>query len=87
MEDMKNLWSVFVMSETNTVSVGELRTMLRALDIDPSVDELNAIMERIDPDGAGMFSFERLVEVMEDKLRDTDTLEDLLEQFKKLDKD
>ena len=41
--DMKNIWSVFDLQEINRVSVVELRTILRALDIDPSEDELNHI--------------------------------------------
>ena len=84
---MKNLWSVFVVSETNTVPIHELRTIMRALDLDPTPDELEILTKQIDPSLSGMITFESLVEIMEDKLRDTDTLEDLLDQFKKLDKD
>lgn len=85
--DMKNIWSVFDLQEINRVSVVELRTILRALDIDPNEDELNHIRKQIDPTGQGYFNFEKLNEVMEEKLRDIDTAEDLLEQLKKLDKD
>ena len=45
------------------------------------------IRKQIDPTGQGYFTFEKLNEVMEEKLRDVDTAEDLLEQLKKLDKD
>jgi len=71
--DMRNIWSVFDLNEVNRVSVGELRTILRALDIDPSVDELNTIRKQIDPTSQGYFTFEKLKEVMEEKLRDIDT--------------
>jgi Ca2+-binding EF-hand superfamily protein len=87
MEDMRNVWSVFDIDGTGQVSVMELRTILRALDIDPSEDELESIYNRVDTQGTGMFTFESLNEVMEDKLKDVDTLEDLMEQLKKLDKD
>ena len=40
----------------------------------------------IDPDKTGFMTFERLTIVMEDKLKETDTLEDLVAQLKKLDK-
>jgi len=85
--DMRNIWSVFDLNEVNRVSVGELRTILRALDIDPSADELNTIRKQIDPTSQGYFTFEKLKEVMEEKLRDIDTPQDLLEQLIKLDKD
>ena len=38
--DMRNIWSVFDLDNRNQVSIVELRTILRALDIDPSADEL-----------------------------------------------
>ena len=85
--DMRNIWSVFDLENRNQVSMVELRTIMRALDIDPSTDELNAVGKQIDPTGLGYFTFEKLTEVMEEKLRDVDTAEDLLEQLRKLDRD
>ena len=41
----------------------------------------------IDPDNTGFMKFANLIIVMEDKLRETDTMEDLLAQLKKLDTD
>ena len=41
----------------------------------------------IDPDNTGIITFSRLTLVMEDKLKESDTMEDLLEQLKKLDLD
>lgn len=45
------------------------------------------IHKQIDPKDEGFFTYEKLFEVMEEKLRDVDTMEDLLEQLKKLDRD
>lgn len=47
--DMRNIWSVFDLDNRNQVSIVELRTILRALDIDPSADELAHITKQIDP--------------------------------------
>ena len=41
----------------------------------------------IDPENTGMITFDYLTIVMEDKLKETDTVEDLIEQLKKLDTD
>ena len=41
----------------------------------------------IDPDNTKFMTFERLTVVMEDKLKEVDTMEDLLVQLRKLDKD
>ncbi len=65
----------------------EFRTIIRALDIDPSEDELELLSNMIDPDYVGMFSFEQLFAVMEEKLKDTETMDDLLDELKKLDRD
>ena len=69
------------------MSITELRTILRALDIDPNYDELDFITKQIDPLRQGFFTFEKLQTVMEQKLKDVDTMEDLLEELKKLDRD
>jgi Ca2+-binding EF-hand superfamily protein len=37
---MRNIWSVFDLDRKNQVSIIELRTILRALDIDPTHDDL-----------------------------------------------
>ena len=42
---MQNIWSVFDLERKDQVSVIELRTIMRALDIDPSEDELEIITE------------------------------------------
>jgi len=48
---MRNIWSVFDLTNSDKVSIVELRTIMRALDIDPSEDELAHIRKQIDPTG------------------------------------
>merc|ERR1719263_440815 len=48
---------------------------------------LAEVRNMIDPDNTGFITFARLTFVMEDKLKETDTVEDLIEQLKNLDKD
>ena len=40
LEDMKNLWSVFDMQDTNRVPLSELYVIMRALDFDLNPEEL-----------------------------------------------
>ena len=87
MADILNIWSVFA-EDRNEVSVSELKTIMRALDVNVSSDEiLEDIEKMIDPDGKGSFTLESLKLVMEEQLKEKDTIEDLIEQLKKLDKD
>ena len=61
---------------------------MRALDIKVDDDgTLEEVRKMIDPDNTGYITFARLQVVMEDKLKEVDTVEDLIEQLKKLDKD
>ena len=41
----------------------------------------------IDPDGSGVIKYAKLKEVMEDKLKDKDTPEDMMRELKHLDRD
>eukprot|EP00349_Pseudokeronopsis_sp_Brazil_P008187 CAMPEP_0202965834 /NCGR_PEP_ID=MMETSP1396-20130829/9936_1 /ASSEMBLY_ACC=CAM_ASM_000872 /TAXON_ID= /ORGANISM="Pseudokeronopsis sp., Strain Brazil" /LENGTH=203 /DNA_ID=CAMNT_0049688957 /DNA_START=116 /DNA_END=727 /DNA_ORIENTATION=+ len=87
LEDMKNIFGVFDVEGKNEVPIYELRTILRALDKDPIEEELEFLTAKIDPEMKGFFSFEILHDIMEDKLKDVDTFDDLFAEFKKLDKD
>ena len=87
LQDMQNIWSVFDLERKDQVSVVELRTILRALDLDLQEEELHEIAQQIDPEQSGFFSYGRLKDVMEEKLRDVDTIDDLMEQLRKLDRD
>ena len=60
---------------------------MRALDIDLNPKELAEVRKQIDPMNEGFIRFANLKLVMEDKLKEVDTYEDLIEEFKKLDKD
>ena len=88
MADMKNIWSVFDSDNKDHVEIDELSTIMRALDVDVSTDKAyNEVKKTIDPESTGYITFARLTVVMEDKLKESDTMEDLLEQLKKLDLD
>ena len=87
MVDMKNIWSVFDQNNEDKVTIDELRTIMRALDIPCQEDfQLDELRELIDPEKTGFMTFARLTIVMEEKLKDNDTVEELIEQLKKLDK-
>ena len=79
MLDMKNVFSVFDLKNEDKVPISELRTIMRALDVNVQEDVVvEALRKMIDPDDTGYITFARLTVVMEDKLKDTDTAEDLI---------
>ena len=87
LEDMHNLWHVFDMKNTEAVPIDHLRVIMRALDFDLDQDQLEVVRKQIDPNNTGKITFANLKLVMEDKLKDSDTPEDMMAQLKHLDKD
>ena len=90
MEDMKKVWSVFSsgVGSEDRAPITELQTIMRALDINlPTEESVAEVRKMIDPEGKGYIEFPGLVAVMEEKLKETDTVEDLIAELTKLDKD
>ena len=75
------------MNKTHSVEIKHLRTIMRALDFDLPPEELEIVRQQIDKDGSGVIKFQNLKAVMEDKLKDKDTPEDMISELKHLDRD
>ena len=84
---MVSLWYVFELQNQNAVPISELRVIMRALDFDLNPEQLELTRQQIDPTNEGIIRFAMLEKVMEDKLKDVDTYDDMILEFKKLDKD
>ena len=99
LESMKMLWNVFTRRSASlnpekdkdilekVVDIKHLHTIMRSLDFDLDKAELAIVTKQIDPSESGVIKWENMRLVMEDRLKEVDTYEDLIEQFKKLDKD
>ena len=84
---MQNVWAVFDMNKGHSVEIKHLRTIMRALDFDLNPEELEYVRKQIDPEETGVIKFHNLKLVMEDKLKDKDTPEDMMAELRHLDKD
>ena len=49
LKDMENIWSVFDLTNTHSVEIKHLRTIMRALDFDLPPEELDIVQRAIDP--------------------------------------
>lgn len=88
MESMKNVWSVFDLEEKDQVTILELPTIMRALDINIDAHgALERVTALIDPGNTQQLSFNRLKDVMEEELKDNDTIDQFIDQIKLLDRD
>ena len=87
LKDMENVWSVFDMHKTHSVEIRHLRTIMRALDFDLLDEELAIVQKQVDPENSGVIKYSNLKLVMEDKLKDKDTPEDMMGELRHLDRD
>ena len=60
---------------------------MKSIGQNPSESELQDMINEIDIDGEGVINFDGFISLMEKKLRDADTEEELIESFKVFDKD
>ena len=76
-EDINRLWEVFVIENKDEAHISDLVPMMKALDVEPDPDEINDLVMQADPNNEEKFSKEALIAIMEEKLRDIDTVEEL----------
>lgn len=70
-----------------TIASKDLGKVMRALGTNPTESELVDFTTELDPEGMGSIDFPAFVPVMKRKLKDSDTIEELFEAFKVLDKE
>ena len=87
LDDMRKLFKVLDVKKEQKLPVSQIRRLMRALHFDLDKSELQKVTEKIDPDKTGFITWDNLVLVMEDRLKEVDTYEDFVGAFTKLDKD
>lgn len=65
----------------------ELGTAIRALDLHPTVEELQIMMNEVDTDGNGTIEFEEFLNLMARKMKESEAEQELMEAFRVFDKD
>ena len=69
------------------IATSELGTVMRALGVNPTVAELQDMINEVDTDGNGTVDFPEFCTLMARKMKDTDSEEELKEAFRVFDKD
>lgn len=76
---MKNLWKVFDMNDTGKIPIKDFQKIMKALDFNLNPKELAILQKQIDPENTGFITKDNLKIVMEEKLKEVDTYEDMCE--------
>lgn len=85
--DIKDIFHLFDKNGDNYVHVLELGTLLRSLNLNPTLKELEELQEKVDPTGSGQFNLQQLENLIRQRGKDPDTIEDMVEALKVFDTD
>ncbi len=85
--EYKKAFDVYDKDKDEKINLTELENIMKSIGQNPSESELQDMINEIDIDGEGVITFDGFISLMEKKLRDADTEEELIESFKVFDKD
>ena len=69
------------------VHTKELGTVVRAINLNPTESEINEMERKVDPTQSGQFNLQSLENLIRERGKDTDTLEDIINAIKVFDQD
>lgn len=78
---------MFDTSGSGTIEAKELKVALRALDIEPSKDEIKQLIGKFDKDGSGRIDFHEFLDIMMIKMSERNSSAELENAFKLFDMD
>jgi len=86
-EEIKDAFNLFDKDGDGTITTKEIGTVMRTLGQNPTEVELNEMIKEVDADNSGTIEFSEFLNLMAQKLKDTDIDEEMIEAFKVFDKD
>ncbi len=69
-----------------TISTRELVVVMRSIGLNPSLDEIQKMMNEIEPGNGGSIGFNGFIELMAKKIKETEVEDELKEAFKTFDR-
>ncbi|XP_057783345.1 calmodulin-like protein 11 isoform X2 [Salvia miltiorrhiza] len=85
--ELQEAFRLFDKDGDGCITIEELATVIRSLDQNPSEEELHDMINEVDIDGNGTIEFAEFLNLMANKMKETDAEEELKEAFKVFDKD
>ncbi len=85
--EIREIFALFDKKSEGAIDTTELGTIIRALNLNPTEAEIIELMKKIDPAGKGKFDLPALIQLIADRGKDPDTLDDLIEALKVFDSD
>ncbi len=87
--EVKEIFDLFDKNSTGRVSVSELGTILRALNLNPTEAEVLEMIKRLDPTGMGSFGLKQLEDLVREKEKEVNpnAFKELVDALKVFDSD
>ena len=85
--EIKELFDLFDKNQAGRVATKELGTLVRALNLNPTEIEIQEMQTKVDPRQTGNFTLDALEKVVNERGRDKETLQDLIDALKVFDVD
>jgi calmodulin len=70
-----------------TISTRELVVVMRSIGLRPGLDEIQGMMDEIEPGNKGSIGFQGFIELMAKKIQETEQQDELKEAFKTFDRE
>merc|ERR1712066_886850 len=87
LDSFKETFMMFDKDGDGTVSTKELGAVMRSLGNNPTIEELEELIDDADRDGSGSVDFKEFVELMIKRESEKETIDDLKQVFRVFDKD
>ena len=86
--EIKEIFQLFDKNNSNYVSIAELGTLVRALNLNPTEDEIDAMKQKVESlTKKGFFDLKTLEEVVQARGKDKETIQDLIDALNVFDTD
>jgi calmodulin len=86
-DEFKEAFNLFDKNGDGTIPVKEIGTVMRALGLNPTEQEINDFIKEADKDNSGTIDFQEFLGIMKKKMTDSDTEEEIKEAFRIFDRD
>ena len=86
-EEFKETFYLFDKDGDGTITATELDIVMRTLGQNPTEAELKHMIDEVDGDGSGCIEIDEFLELMDKKMKEQDTEEEIIEAFKAFDRD
>ena len=85
--EIKEIFMLFDKNSDGYVHTQELGTLVRAINLNPSEQEIVEMMKKVDPHSAGQFDLTSLENLIRERGNDPDTLDDVITALRVFDTD